>query len=197
MALNVGKTKLMFFGTNAKVSNITTTELVFNQGSVHTVCEYKYLGMLLDSRLRFDRHANYVRTKIVPKMKTLSKIRRFVTRSTALYLYTSLIKPVFEYNDYIYDPMTAEDANSLEVLQNNCLRICLKADKYTSRRDLYKESGICSLAQSREEHTAKVVYLGVSKQSTAFVNSLFMKVGDVHDLGTRASANDKIYVPKT
>ncbi len=101
LALNVGKTKLMFFGTAAKLSCVETTEIDFVNGTVFVVDEYKYLGMMLDCRLRFDKHVNYVRSKIIPKMKTLGKIRKFVNRSTSLYLYSSLIKPVFEYNDYI------------------------------------------------------------------------------------------------
>ncbi len=196
-ALNVGKTKLMFFGTAAKTGAIQTNVLEFNGGSVYVVNEYKYLGMMLDCRLRFDKHAKYVRSKIIPKMKTLGKIRKFVNRSTALYLYSSLIKPVFEYNDYIYYPMTADDANSLEVLQNNCLRICLQTDKYTSRRNLYLDSGVCSLAENRENHTSKMVYLGLAGKSTDFVNQLFKRVSDIHDINIRASTQNHLSIPRS
>ena len=150
---------------------------------------------MLDCRLRFDKHAKYVRSKIVPKMKTLGKIRKFVNSSTALYLYSSLIKPVFEYNDYIYDPMTVDDANTLEVLQNNCLQICLQVDKYTSRRNLYQDSGVCPLAQSRENHTSKIVFLGLAGKSTAFVNQLFQRVSDVHEVNTRSSTQNHLSIP--
>ena len=64
LALNIGKTKLMFFGTTASISNVTTTERTFDKGVVYIVNEYKYLGMLLGSRHRFDRHANYIYSKI-------------------------------------------------------------------------------------------------------------------------------------
>ena len=197
LALNVDKTKLMFFGTGTKTNAIETSALTLDLGTVCTVDEYKYLGMMLDCNLRFNKHAKYVRSKIIPKMKTLGKIRKFVNQHTALYLYTSLIKPVFEYNDYIYDPMTAEDANSLEVLQNNCLRICLQANRYTSRQELYSRAGITSLAQSREDHTAKMVYLGTKGKSTPFVNSLFNKVSEVHDRNTRSSSQNLLAVPRS
>ena len=105
--------------------------------------------------MHFNKHASYIRSKIIPKMKTLGKIRRFVSDSTTLYLYGCLVKLVLEYNDYIYDPMTVDDAQSLEVLQNNCLRICLNCDRLTSRNELYKRSGFCSLARSRENIVPK------------------------------------------
>ena len=148
LSLNVSKTKLMFFGTQARTNVVVSEDLVFHGGTIDKVDEYKYLGMMLDARLRFDRHAKYVRSKIIPKMRTLGKIRNVVTKNTALYLFNSLIKPVFEYNDYIYDPLTQDDANSLEVLQNSCLRICLKQDRYTSRDTLYAESGVCPLSKA-------------------------------------------------
>ena len=93
--------------------------------------------------------------------------------------------------------MTADDSNSLEVLQNNCLRICLQVDKYTSRRDLYQELGICSLAKSKEDHTTKMVFLGMSDRSTRYINQLFMKVSDTHDRNTRASAHNLLSVPRS
>ncbi len=152
---------------------------------------------MLDDRLRFDKHAKYVRNKVIPKMKTLGKIRTFVSKKTALYLYTSLIKPVFEYNDYIYDPMTHEDANSLEVLQNTCLRICLKRDRYTSHSTLYEEAGIGPLSKSREDHTSKIVYLGLNQESTTFINGLFNKVSNVHGIATRSSLLEDVYIPRS
>ena len=93
--------------------------------------------------------------------------------------------------------MTAEDTNSLEVLQNTCLQMCLQADRYTSRKELYEESGICSLAQSCEDHTTKMVYLGLSNKSTTFVNQIFVKVFDVHDKVTRSSIQNEVFIPKT
>ena len=151
--------------------------------------------MMLDTRLRFDKHAKYVLSKIIPEMHTLGKIRVF--EKTALYLYKSLVKPVFEYNDFIYDPLTQDDVHGLEVLQNTCLRICLNRDRYTSREQLYKESGICSLSKSRELHTSKLVYLGLNQESTPFINNLFSKVSEVHDIQTRSSLMSDVYVPRS
>ena len=195
LALNVAKTKLMFFGMNAKANSVQTDMMHFSGGDVEVVREFKYLGMLLDNRLRFDKHANYIRSKIIPKMKTLGKIRRFVSKSTTLYLYGCLVKPVFEYNDFIYDPVTIDDTQSLEVLQNNCLRICLNCDHLTSRTELYRESGFCSLARSREEHSAKMVYLGLNNKSTTAVNKMFCKVSEMHDRTTRSNTKNEAYVP--
>ena len=60
LLLNVAKTKLMFFGTQARTNLVQTESLVFNGGVVNRVDEYKYLGIMLDTRLHFDKHTKYV-----------------------------------------------------------------------------------------------------------------------------------------
>ncbi len=110
-SLNVSKTKLMFLGTGSKLSSNDTKSITFDKGHVNTVVEYKYLGALLDGRLKFDRHANYGQSKVIPKMKTLERIRPYITRNMALYLYVSPIQPVLEYIDFVYDPMNKCDCN--------------------------------------------------------------------------------------
>ena len=75
--------------------------------------EYKYLRVILDSQLRFDKHAKYIRSirSVYPKVKTLGHIRTFVSK-TALYLYSSLIQPVFDHADFVYDPLTVTKPRS-------------------------------------------------------------------------------------
>ena len=58
------------------------------------------------------------------------------------------------------------------------------------------ESGVCSLAQNRYGHSAKMVYLGINQKSTAFVNNLFNVVSDVHDKETRASTMNQMSLPR-
>ena len=65
---------------------------------------------MLDDKLRFVTHAQSARAKVYPKMKTLSKIRTCVSKGTALYLLSSLIQPVFDFNNIIYDSIRMHDA---------------------------------------------------------------------------------------
>ena len=90
LTLNLKKTKAMFFGTGAKLKQINTTQMNFSGVNIDVVDCYKYLGIMLDSQLRFSKHVAYLQSKIWPKMKTLARVRCYIGKTTALYLYNTL-----------------------------------------------------------------------------------------------------------
>ena len=65
-----------------------------------------------------------------------------------------------------------------------------------SRKSLYEEAGISSLAKSRDEHASKIVYLGLNQQSTSFINEMFSELSDFHSETTRSSLMEEVYVPR-
>ena len=94
------------------------SHMMFNEEQIDIVDQFKYLGVVLDGPLKFKPHVDYLVRKITPKVKTLSKIRGYVCKGTALYLFNSLIAPVFSFNEHIYDGMGVVESNRLQTLHN-------------------------------------------------------------------------------
>ena len=136
-------------------------------------------------------------SKIYPKLKMLGRIRCYIGQGTALYLYNCLINPLFTFSDVVYDTISNTDAHRLQVLQNNCIRVCLKCDKLTLRQVLYEMSGIKPLDVQRKENTCVMVYKGLNQESTPFLNNLFSHTLDVNSKVTRLGVQGGIYVPNT
>ena len=155
----------MFFRTGPKLKNITDTSMTFNNVEIAITDSYKYLGVMLDSKLRFDRHVNYMHSKIYPKLKMLGRIRCYIGQGMAIYLYNCLINPLFSFSDVVYNSMSKTDAAKLQVLQNNCICTCLKCDKLTSGQDLYSSSGIKPIHLHRTTVQCILLIKNVYKQT--------------------------------
>ncbi len=196
LSLNTQKTKCMFFGTSQKLAQARPPLVHLDNTEIESVSSYKYLGLVLDPKLKFDAHVDYLSKKVWPKISTLRRIRQYVTTPTSLYLYQSLIEPCFTFNDYIYDPMSEHDQNRLQVLQNQSLRICLKRGRMSHRADLFRDTGIIPLDVQRKLHSAHFVNRGLNQESTAHVNNMFTRSSDVTERMTRSSLQDKLYIPK-
>ncbi len=196
LSLNLQKTKVMMFGTNREVNNMSISSVKFGEESLEIVNKYKYLGVVLDGKLKFDQHVKYIHGKIYPKMKTLGRVHNQIGKGTAIYLYKSLINPLFTFSDYIYAGISEQDKSKLQVLQNSCIRICLKCEKRMPRAILYNESGIEPLEVQRSQNTACLVYQGMNQMSTPFINQLYSKV---HDTGRvlRSELKEDLIIPKT
>ena len=69
---------------------------------VHFVGDYKYLGVMLDCRLNFEKHADAIGKLVSHKLYLLGKIRSFLTRQMALCIYKTKVLPYFDYGDIFY-----------------------------------------------------------------------------------------------
>ena len=126
----------------------------------------------------------------------LSGIHCYTGQGTALYVYNCLINPLFAFSYVVYDTLTQADSTKLQVLQNNCIRVCLKCDKLTPRQVLYETNGIKPLADECKEHTCTIVYKGLNQEATLFLNNLFTRNMDRNSKPTRSAIQGSVYIPK-
>ena len=93
--------------------------------------------------------------------------------------------------------MSKTDATKLQVLQNNCIRTCLKCDKLTPRHDLYTKSGIKPLDIQRKEHTSLVVYQGLNCETSPYINEMSTRRYDKTGKATRSAIEGNVHIPHT
>ena len=93
LTLNLYKTNCVMFGSHHTLSivNNNPPKVTYSNMEVKIVSEVKYLGIMLDPKLSFNIHAEYIRKKCVGRLKMLGRTRGFVDQETSLQLYKSLI----------------------------------------------------------------------------------------------------------
>ncbi len=83
---------------------------------------FKYLGVFVDTHLTFKHHLDYVARKSKQRTAVLWRMRGFISKNLAFQLFTSLIKPLYQYCDFIYDGCSSHVSKQFEVLQNSALK---------------------------------------------------------------------------
>ena len=136
---------------------------------------FKYLGLKLDSQLNCHAHCEYIRTKTFGKIRTLGQTRNFLDINTSLMLYRSLVLPLFEYCDHIFDCLSQKDSLMIERLQNACLLNILGINRSISATENRTELKQDSLALRREMDTANEIYKIVNNISPPEISLLFSK----------------------
>ncbi len=118
----------------------------------------KYLGMKLDPSLTFKEHVNYVKGKTLGKIKLLGKVSSYIKSSTALMLYKSLILPIYDYGDIIYNCLSLADSKTLQVLQNMAFKFILGVPLLTPTAYIHRELEMSTLQERRTQHSATLMY---------------------------------------
>ncbi len=131
----------MLFGTHHTLSRIGDIQVKIGDTTIARVDKAKYLGVILDPTLTFNRHVDYLISKMIGRLKMLSRTRPIVTTETSLMLYKTLYVPILDYCDIVYDVLSQCDTCRLQKMQNSALRIIGKADRHASISALAGYSG--------------------------------------------------------
>lgn len=128
------------------------TPLTLNGEPIPVVETFKYLGLTLDRRLTFTPHFNDLIQRCSRRLNILKCIagREWgADRCTLLHLYTSLIRPILDYNAFLFDGISSSHISRLEAIQNSALRIATGALRTTPTVNLNTDTNIPPLARRR------------------------------------------------
>ena len=109
--------------------------------------------------LNFSKHIDFVYKVTSHKIYVLSKLRKYIEKYTALYLYKSMICPIFDYGDISYEEGNQEKLDKLKRTQNRGLKVCLNIDNIINTIQLHQFAGIPQLQVRRASNLKKYMYL--------------------------------------
>ena len=131
--------------------------LYLNSTCIEEVDKHIQLGLILQSNMSWRCHIQYIFEKVSKRLNILKLLKYKLNRSTLVCLYKSLIRPLMEYGDVIWDNCTEGEASLLESIQYECARVVTGAIKGTSARALMNELAWESLSTRRKMH--KLFYM--------------------------------------
>ncbi|XP_076064444.1 uncharacterized protein LOC143038790 [Oratosquilla oratoria] len=137
--INVRKTKAMAI----KMAN--PRPISIHQQDLEWVDDFTYLGVTvqktLSSSLQIQRLKQMTKTKTAP-MRYMQSLDAGASPLVLEHYYKYCIRPIIEYRAPVLSHLTSQQEESLEVAQNNALRLILGAPMWTRKSNLQMESGI-------------------------------------------------------
>ena len=89
----------------------------------------RFLGITFDENLKFELHADLVKSSSRSRLniiKILSYSRWKLRQNTILAVYKSLTRSLIDYCAFLFSVMSKKAQETLQVVQNNALRVALK-----------------------------------------------------------------------
>ena len=196
LSLNAKKSKFMVFGTRSKTSQMANIQLKQWDHIIDRVTKFKYLGITLDPGLTFHDHIETIKGKTIGKVKLLSRITPYLPSKLNLELYTSLIRPHFDFGDVIFDYLSQKDSQTLQKLQNMWLKNILRVPKRSSTVEIHDAVNLELLSTRRWRHTAIEMYKVAKNMQPVTVQHMFTLNTNVHHRQTRHSQVSLFYRPR-
>ena len=175
----------MIFGTDAMCKSVNLQEVTYGDHTIKRVTKGKYLGMILDPAVNFKYHVEHIKAKTLGKISLLGGICPYIGRTTALMLYQTLILPIFDYGDVLYDCLSINDAKTLQTLQNMALKFIRGVPELTSTAYINSELNMTQLNVRRQHHCATQMMKVNMNLCPEPVQRLLVRRGDVSNRNTR------------
>ncbi|CAF5039621.1 unnamed protein product, partial [Rotaria sp. Silwood1] len=120
--VNFSKTCWILFNRQV-VPQIPNT--ICNGHNIEHVKKFKYLGTILDAKLSFTAHIDYIKTKIRTNMHIFKRLNssRMMTEQVNYRLYNAFIRPYLQSILNIYPNLTPSKQNQLEGLNRKIFRV--------------------------------------------------------------------------
>lgn len=94
-----------------------------------------------------DKNINHICKKVGQKISVLGRLRNDLNNEQKLYLYKSIIQSHFSYCATIIYLSNSTNIERLQKLQNKCMRLILKTDRFRHSRDMLTKFKIMSVSQ--------------------------------------------------
>ena len=139
------------------------------------------LGLTLDRRLTFNAHIADLKQRCSRRINILKCIagREWgADRRTLLHLYTTLIRPILDFNAFLFGNISQTQSNKLESIQNSALRVAIGALRTTPIKNLNIETNIPPLVRRREYQLLRYLARSAARPETTSFSIMSQPVPD-------------------
>lgn len=179
LTVNISKTKYMLFN----VSETNNIEVHYGDNIIERVQVFKYLGVLLDEKLKWDEHIRKLCSKLTQVAGVFRRISDFVPLETKRNLYFTLFHSHLTYGILVWGTASTTALKSLQTVQNKAIKNLFGYHQRTSTVFIHSKHDILTVKKVYEcaacTHIHRILHGGVH------TNTILNRFFEQHQHNTR------------
>ena len=186
--INCSKSKVMHLGAARE----GISPIYMNGVNLEYVDSFKYLGVVVDERLTFKNHYNELLNNVSRKVQYFRRVGINLNKNTRIRVYKTIISPSFYYCPTILYFGTQNNIDKLQLLQNKCLRVILRCDRFTSVDAMLNCLGLMGVKEFLYLQTMSFIYKLYHGHLPPYLE--FTVINEIHHHNTRN--RDNLYIER-
>ena len=182
LIINLSKTHIMLFTNRNRPESISLT---VNNEIINEVSETKFLGVIVDNKLSWEAHINYISQKVSKSISILKMLKYTFPTNALKTLYHSLIYPYFNYCNLIWGSAASTHLESLILLQKKSIRIISKVGYLDHTECLFKDHKMLTVPKIYDYNCVKFIFQCYNNSKYSFFRSKLLTNSDFHSYETR------------
>ena len=171
LSLNVSKTKYQFY---SNVDKLPSSDLIkISESKIERVSTFKFLGVIIDEKLKFDAHYNKVSNNVSKSIFLLNKVKSILTTSQLLHLYNAFLLPHLLYCCTVWGLNYDTRCNKLLLMQKKAIRIILNLPFLGHTSSHFKEHSILKFNELVKYKSLVIMFKFLTGKVSDHVQKLF------------------------
>ena len=121
LTINLNKSHYMIFH-RSRLEDCDKKDVIIQDRIISHVTSTKFLGVIIDDKLKWNLHIIYMKNKIAKSNGILYKIRNFLDRKTLTHLYNSFVCPYLIYGIEVWGNTNAVNLDVIIKIQKKVVR---------------------------------------------------------------------------
>ena len=173
VTFNAKKTEYMIFSYKNKQPNYPA--LYLGNQPISLVKKHTHLGITFDPKMTWKEHISNVSKKANQRLSNIKRIRHVIPRKVADNLYKSLVRPVMEYGNILFDNMSQILAKEIEQVQREAMVMITQAYRRTPTSKLHLETGLLPMKGRCREQRLILYYKIANNLTPDYLKALLPK----------------------
>ena len=155
--------------------------------------ETKYLGLILDSKLNFKSHVDYIIKKVTKRIGAMYRSKSLLPIKYRKMFANALMLPQFDYLDTIYSRASRTKLAELDIIYKKVAKIALDVPRTESSLNVYKDMKWLPLHLRRQLHLANYMFRIIHDNCPTNFSNKFSYISG----GSRSSEMCNLYVNRS
>ncbi len=192
LSLNVSKTEFIIFRPPKKTLNERIV-LKLNGTKLYESTKIKYLGLIMDPKLRWNHHINELNKKLNRAVGLIYKIRSDCNQNVLLSLYCTLFHSHLTYGLSVWGKSNDGYLSKLYLLQKKILRAITFSDYNAHTAPIFKNLNVLKMQDLFNYKTLSLMWDFDHDKLPRSLAMLFTRREEIHDRNLRDKNKNKIY----
>ena len=191
LSINTKKTHFMVFHRSRIKTN--DVNVIMQQNIIERVNSTKFLGLIIDDKLKWHEHIQQVTHKIARSVGILYKIRHYLNKQTLLNMYYTFVFSYLIYGVEIWGSASLNHINPLKKIFKKCERTITFSDYLAPSEPIFQSLNVLNFEKLVVQRISLLMFKYTHGNVPVSVSQLFRTNNEYHNYNTRNCAH--IHVP--
>ena len=193
LSLNVSKTHFLIFRSSGMAKPVFEESLQINGECIKEELKTKFLGVIIDNKLSWTYHIQYIKKKIAKGIGVICRARHLLNVETLRTLYHSFVYPYLNYAAEVWGDACANHLLSIIGLQKKVIRIITNSHRREHTLPLFEKLNILRFEEIHFYKIALIMFKVHHNETPTVFTALFVRNNVIHNYGTRQAG--QLHVP--